>query len=80
MVLAPVTMVGERGERRRWCEACGGVLGSKRHYSVTLRSLFGDVPVWLRRLLACPCQGSGEAKALPFSPSRQRPWYLNWPI
>ena|SRR5664279_1125346 len=32
------------------------------HYSATFRSLFGDVPVRVRRLLACPCQGSGEAK------------------
>jgi hypothetical protein len=30
---------------------------------VTFRSLFGDVPVLVRRLLACPCQGQGGAKS-----------------
>jgi hypothetical protein len=60
MVPAQVTVVGER---RRSCEACGGVLTSKGHYTAALRSLFGDVPVRVRRLLACPCQGSGGAKS-----------------
>jgi hypothetical protein len=60
MVPAQVTMVGER---RRSCMACGGVLASKGHYTATFRSLFGDVPVRVRRLLACPCQGSAEAKS-----------------
>ena len=60
MVPAQVTMVGER---RRSCEACGGVLASKGHYGATFRSLFGDVPVRVRRLLACPCQDSGEANS-----------------
>ena len=53
------------GERRRWCEACGAVLASKGHYNATFRSLFGDVPVRVRRLLACPCQTAGEAKSFP---------------
>jgi hypothetical protein len=60
MVPAQVTMLGER---RRSCMACGCVLGSKGHYTATFRSLFGDVPLRVRRLLACPCQGSGEAKS-----------------
>jgi hypothetical protein len=60
MVPTQVTVVGER---RRWCEACGAVLASKGHYSATFRSLFGDVAVRIRRLLACPCQASGEAKS-----------------
>ena len=60
MVPAQVTVVGER---RRSCEACGGVLASKGHYTATFRSLFGDVPVRIRRLHACPCQDSGEAKS-----------------
>jgi len=51
------------GERRRWCVACGRVLASKGHYGARLRSLFGDVPVRIRRLLVCPCQGPGEAKS-----------------
>src|SRR5208282_2281359 len=60
MIPAQVTMMGER---RRSCEACGGVLAGKGHYSATFRSLFGDVPVRVRRRLACPCQGSGGAKS-----------------
>jgi hypothetical protein len=60
MVPAQVTIVGER---RRWCETCGGVLAGKGHYGATFRSLFGDVPVRVRRLLACPCQGSSEAQS-----------------
>ena len=60
MVPAQVAMMGERG---RSCEVCGTVLAGKGHYGATFRSLFGDVPVRLRRLLACPCQGSGEVKS-----------------
>jgi len=51
------------GERRRWCVACGRVLASKGHYGARFRSLFGDVPVRIRRLLVCPCQDPGEAKS-----------------
>src|SRR3954468_11769549 len=51
------------GERRRWCATCGRPLASKGHYPATFRSLFGDVPVRVRRLLVCPCQGPGEAKS-----------------
>jgi len=51
------------GERRRSCVACGRVLASKGHYGARFRSLFGDVPVRIRRLHVCPCQGPGEAKS-----------------
>ena len=60
MVPAQVTMLGEC---HRWCEACGGVLAGKGHYGATFRSLFGDVPVRVRRLLACRCLGWSEAKS-----------------
>jgi hypothetical protein len=60
MAPAQVAMVGER---RRSCMACGGVLASKGHDTATFRSLFGDVPVRVRRLLACPCRGSAGAKS-----------------
>ena len=50
-------------ECRRSCVACGSVLASKGHYPVRFRSLFGDVPLRIRRLLTCPCQGGGEAKS-----------------
>ena len=60
MVSAQVAVVGER---RRWCAACERSLASKGHYRATFRSLFGDVPVRVRRLLVCPCHGPGEPKS-----------------
>ena len=60
IVPAQVAVVGER---RRWCGACGRGLASKGHYGAKFRSLFGDVPVRVRRLLVCPCQGPGEARS-----------------
>jgi hypothetical protein len=55
--------VAALGESRRSCEACGRVLASKGHYGATFRSLFGDVPVRVRRRLACPCQGAAGVKS-----------------
>ena len=55
--------VAALGACRRACEACGRVLASKGHYGATFRSLFGDVPIRVQRLLACPCEGEGEAKS-----------------
>jgi hypothetical protein len=55
--------VAHLGERRRSCMSCGGVLTSKGHYPVRFRSLFGDVPLRVRRLLICPCQGGDGAKS-----------------
>jgi hypothetical protein len=60
IVTAQVATVGER---RRWCAACGCMLASKGHYRSTFRSLFGAVPIQVRRLLACPCYGPGEPKS-----------------
>ena len=60
MVSAQVARVGER---RRVCVACGRALASKGFYAASFRSLFGDVPVRVRRVLTCPCQGSGGAKS-----------------
>jgi hypothetical protein len=51
------------GEHRRTCVACGRRLASKGHYTATFRSLFGDVPIRIRRLLTCPCQGTGKASS-----------------
>src|SRR3954463_14380642 len=60
MVSAQLAVVGER---RRSCATCGRPLASKGHYPATFRSLFGDVPVRVRRLLVCPCHGPGEPKS-----------------
>ena len=57
------TQVATAGERPRPCAACGQMLVSKGHYRATFRSLFGDVPVRVRRLLACPCQGPSEPRS-----------------
>jgi hypothetical protein len=51
------------GEQRRCCSSCGRRLASKGHYPVTFRSLFGNVPVRVRRLLVCPCQGPFEVRS-----------------
>ena len=47
------------GERRCSCVSCGRRLASKGYYPVTFRSLFGDVPVRVRRLLELPLSGPG---------------------
>ena len=57
------TQVAAVGEQRRCCSSCGRQLASKGHYPVTFRSLFGDVPVRVRRLLVCPCQDAVEVKS-----------------
>jgi hypothetical protein len=48
----------------RACAACGRRLAAKGHYGATLRSLFGEVPVRVRRWFVCPCQGEGAAKSV----------------
>jgi hypothetical protein len=60
--IVPAQLAG-LDECRRICMSCGRVLASKGHYPVRFRSLFGDVPLRVRRLLLCPCQGDGEAKS-----------------
>ncbi len=52
------------GECPRACEACGRRLAAKGHYGARFRSLFGDVPVRVRRLFVCPCQGEGGTKSV----------------
>ncbi|MBV9749169.1 MAG: hypothetical protein JO157_10165, partial [Acetobacteraceae bacterium] len=61
IVPAQVTALGECP---RACLACGRRLASKGYSEARFRSLFGDVPVRVRRLLVCPCQGEGEAKGV----------------
>jgi hypothetical protein len=60
IVPAQVTIAGEH---RSTCAACGRRLASKGYYTATFRSLFGDVPMRLRRLLTCPCQNEGLARS-----------------
>jgi hypothetical protein len=60
IVPAQVTIASEH---RSTCAACGGRLASKGHHTATFRSLFGDVPIRIRRLLTCPCQNGGAARS-----------------
>ena len=76
IVPAQVTVLGEC---RRSCVACGGALASKGHCRVRFRSLFGDVPLRVRRLLLCPCQGGARQRAPPPWASVGTQWPLNWP-
>ena len=46
------------------CAGCGRRLAAKGHYGATFRSLFGDVPVRVRRWFVCACQGESEAKSV----------------
>src|SRR5690349_24904284 len=53
------------GEHVRACVACGRRLAAKGHYGATFRSLFGEVPVRVRRWFVCPCRsGANEAKSV----------------
>jgi hypothetical protein len=60
IVPAQVTIAGEH---RSTCAACGRRLASKGHHTSTFRSLFGDVPLRIRRLLTCPCQNGDVARS-----------------
>src|ERR1035437_7242789 len=51
------------GEARRCCGRCGRRLPNKGHYRSTFRSVFGNVPVRVRRVKACP--GCGQNPATP---------------
>jgi hypothetical protein len=39
------------------CPQCGRPFRGRGSYPVTFHSLFGDVPVRVRRLKSCPCPG-----------------------
>src|ERR1019366_1250819 len=40
------------------CPQCGKAFRTKGHYQSTLRSVYGNVDMRIRRLSACPCSGS----------------------
>ena len=61
--MVPVQMAA-LGECPRACEACGRRLAAKGHYGATSRSLFGNVPMQVRRLFVCPCRGENGAKSV----------------
>src|ERR1019366_7899216 len=60
MVAAQIECHGESG---RCCGRCARRLPNKGHYRSTFRSAFGNVPVRVRRVNACP--GCGQNPAAP---------------
>jgi hypothetical protein len=53
------------GECCRVCLACGRRLASKGFYQAQFRTLFGDIPVRVRRWFVCPCRsGASGAKSV----------------
>lgn len=55
--------VEDQGEARRRCNKCGRNLPNKGVYRSTFRSVFGNVPVRVRRVKAC--RGCGENPSAP---------------
>ena len=50
--------VQEHNVAQRLCSQCGKAFRSKGYYRSTLRSVYGNVPVRVRRVKGCPCTGS----------------------
>jgi hypothetical protein len=48
------------GDQFRYCGHCRAALPSKGYRSITFRSLFGDVPLRLRRFVGCLCPAGRE--------------------
>jgi hypothetical protein len=55
------------GERFRCCAHCGSTFSSKGYRSVTFRSLFGEVPLRVRRFASCQCREIAEEEPRSFS-------------
>lgn len=55
--------VERHGKALRCCGKCGRNRRNKGHYRSTFRSLYGNVPVQIRRVKACP--GCGEQPVAP---------------
>ena len=49
--------IERHGQLGLTCPQCGQPFRGRGSYPVTFHSLFGDVPVRVRRLKSCPCQG-----------------------
>jgi hypothetical protein len=46
--------------RRRSCSRCGKAFRTKGYYQSTLRSVYGNVPMRVRRLRGCSCTGTQD--------------------
>jgi hypothetical protein len=56
--------VAAMGEQRHSCSSCARQLASKGHYPVTVRSLFGDVPVRVPTPACLSLSGTGRDEEL----------------
>jgi len=52
------SQVQEHNVAQRLCSQCGKAFRSKGYYRSTLRSVYGNVPVRVRRVKGCPCTRS----------------------
>jgi uncharacterized C2H2 Zn-finger protein len=52
--------VQRHGASIKSCSRCGKVFRTKGYYQSTLRSVYGEVPMRVRRLKGCSCTGSQE--------------------
>ncbi|MEP7305238.1 MAG: hypothetical protein ABJA98_06955 [Acidobacteriota bacterium] len=64
--------VQRHGEVARHCLWCGRAQSSKGHYRSTFRSVFGKIPMRVRRFHACPCRTDGP-KTVPALFTRRSP-------
>jgi hypothetical protein len=64
--------VERHGEALRPCPHCARPRTTKGYYTSIFRSVFGQVPMRVRRLRPCPCEETGRASASVL-PTRHRP-------
>jgi hypothetical protein len=57
------SQIERHGQARRCCAQCGRRRPNKGHYRSTFRSVFGNVPVRVRRVMGC--LGCGEKPTAP---------------
>ena len=64
--------VKRHGESLRPCPHCAGPRTTKGYYTSIFRSVYGQVPMRVRRLRPCPCEATSRASASVL-PTRHRP-------
>jgi hypothetical protein len=64
--------VARHGAVARECRVCGRVQSSKGHYRSTFQSVFGNVPMHVRRFQACGCRADGPRRCPPSSRAKRR--------
>src|SRR3977135_1211598 len=64
--------VKRHGESLRPCPHCASPRTTKGYYTSIFRSVYGQVPMRVRRLRPCPCEATSRASAWG-SPTRRTP-------